>query len=75
MKNAILIGNLSYNINLFLNTYPLENSTISIVKKTKTLGNTLNTSVILSKYGINTYYFSNVGDDLEGKEIINYLLK
>lgn len=73
MKNAILIGNLSYNINLFLNTYPLENSTISIVKKTKTLGNTLNTSVILSKYGINTYYFSNVGDDLEGKEIINYL--
>ena len=59
MKNDILIGNLSYNINLFLNTYPLENSTISIVKKTKTLGNTLNTSVILSKYGINTYYFSN----------------
>lgn len=73
MKNAILIGNLSYNINLFLNTYPDENSMASIVKKTKTLGNTLNTSIILAKYGINPYYFSTIGDDMEGKEIINYL--
>lgn len=73
MKNVILIGNLNYNINLFFNSYPKEGQMINIVKKTKSLGNALNISVILSKYGLTTYYFSCVGDDYEGMEIINYL--
>lgn len=73
MQNVILIGNLNYNINLFFNSYPIENRIHNIIKKTKSLGNALNISVILSKYGLNTYYFSVVGDDYEGSQIINYL--
>ena len=73
MDNVISIGNLSYNMNLFVNSYPFEGSTINIVKKYKSIGNNLNISIILSKYGFNVYYFSNIGDDFEGKEIINYL--
>lgn len=71
MDNVLFIGNLNYNINLFLDSYPLENQTYNIVKKTKSVGN--NISIVLSKYDLNVYYFSFVGDDLEGKEIINYL--
>lgn len=75
MKNVILIGNLNYNINLFFNSYPKEGQMLNIIKKTKSLGNALNVSVILSKYGLNTYYLSCVADDYEGMEIINYLHK
>lgn len=71
--NIITIGNLSYNINLFLNSYPIENQKQNIIKKTKSIGNILNISLILTRYNLNVYYFSNVGDDMEGKEIINYL--
>lgn len=71
MNNVLFIGNLNYNINLFLDSYPLENQTYNIVKKTKSVGN--NISIVLSKYDLNVYYFSFIGDDLEGKEIINYL--
>ena len=73
MENVLMIGNLSYNINLFLDSYPVENQIYNIVKKTKSVGNILNISIVLSKYDLNVYYFSFVGDDLEGKEIINYL--
>ncbi len=73
MKNVILIGDLNYNINLFFNSYPREGQMFNIVKKTKSIGNALNISIILTKYGINTYYLSNVGDDYEGSQIINYL--
>lgn len=71
MNNVLFIGNLNYNINLFLDSYPIENQTYNIVKKTKSVGNDI--SIVLSKYDLNVYYFSFVGDDLEGKEIINYL--
>ncbi|MBQ9024691.1 MAG: hypothetical protein IJ105_05730 [Bacilli bacterium] len=73
MNNIICIGNLSYNKNLFVNSYPIENHTTTIVKKYKSIGNNLNIPIILSKYNLNVYYFSNVGNDYEGKEIINYL--
>lgn len=73
MKNVIAVGNLSYNINLFFNSYPIEGQSYSLVKKTKSLGNILNICIVLSKYGINTWYFSSIGDDIEGKEIINNL--
>lgn len=73
MKNIIMIGNLSYNINLFLNSFVVEGSKHSIVKKTKSLGNILNIAILLSKYNLDVWYFSSVGDDLEGKEIINSL--
>lgn len=71
MDNVLFIGNLNYNINLFLDSYPLENQAYNIVKKTKSVGN--NISIVLSKYDLNVYYFSFVGDDIEGKEVINYL--
>lgn len=71
MDNVLMIGNLSYNINLFLDSYPIENQTFNITKKTKSIGN--NISIVLSKYDLNVHYFSFVGDDIEGKEIINYL--
>ncbi len=73
MNNILMIGNLSYNINLFLNSYPLENQTYNIIKKTKSIGNILNISIVLSNNDLNVYYFSSIGDDEEGKEIINYL--
>ena len=73
MENIISIGNLSYNMNLFVNSYPIENQFTNIVKKYKSIGSNLNISIILSKYGLNVYYFSNIGDDYEGKEIINFL--
>lgn len=73
MKNIIMIGNLSYNINLFLNSFVVEGSKHSIVKKTKSLGNILNIAILLSKYNLDVWYFSSVGDDIEGKEIINSL--
>lgn len=73
MKNIIMIGNLSYNINLFLNSFVIEGSKHSIVKKTKSLGNILNIAILLSKYNLDVWYFSSVGDDIEGKEIINNL--
>ena len=73
MNNIISIGNLSYNVNLFVNSYPIENQVSSIVKKTKSIGNNLNIPIILSKYGLNVYHFSNIGNDIEGMEIINYL--
>lgn len=75
MKNVIAIGNLSYNINIFLNSYPIESQAYSIVKKNKTLGNILDICTLLSKNNINTWYFSIIGDDIEGKEIINNLHK
>ena len=71
MDNVLMIGNLNYNINLFVDSYPVENQTFNIVKKTKSIDN--NISIVLSKYDLNVYYFSNIGDDIEGKEIINYL--
>lgn len=73
MKNIIMIGNLSYNINLFLNSFVVEEGKHPIIKKTKSLGNILNIAILLSKYNLNVWYFSSVGDDLEGKEIINNL--
>ncbi len=73
MKNVIAVGNLSYNINLFFNSYPIEGQSYSLVKKTKSLGNILNICIILSKYELNTWYFSSIGDDIEGREIINNL--
>ena len=73
MKNVIVIGNLSYNINLFLNSFLIEGLEYSLTKKSKTLGNILNISSLLSKYDLDVYYFSCVGDDYEGKEIINNL--
>lgn len=73
MNNIITIGNLSYNMNFFVNSYPLENSITNIVKKYKSIGNNLNIPIILSKYNLNIYYFSNIGNDYEGKEIIKYL--
>ena len=73
MDNIIIIGNLSYNMNLFVNSYPLENNITNIVKKYKSIGNNLNIPIILSKYNLNVYYFSNVGNDYEGREIIKYL--
>jgi len=73
MNNIISIGNLSYNTNLFVNSYPIENNISNIVKKYKSIGGNLNISLILSKYGLNVYYFSNIGDDYEGKQIINFL--
>ena len=51
----------------------IENNEIPIVKQTKTIGSNLSIPIILSKYNLNVYYFSNIGDDIEGKEIINYL--
>ena len=73
MNNIISIGNLSYNTNLFVNSYPIENHLSNIVKKYKSIGCNLNVSIILGKYGFNVYYFSNIGDDYEGKQIINFL--
>lgn len=73
MKNAIFIGNLSYNVNLYLNSFLIEGSIHNIVKKTNSLENSFNTSIVLAKYNINTYYFSSLGNDYEGKEIINNL--
>lgn len=73
MKNIIMIGNLSYNINLFLNSFIVEGGKHSIIKKTKSLGNILNIAILLSKYNLDVWYFSSVGDDIEGKEIINNL--
>lgn len=71
MDNVLMIGNLSYNINLFVDSYPIENQMFNITNKTKSIGN--NISIVLSKYDLNVYYFSFIGDDTEGKEIINYL--
>lgn len=71
MDNVLMIGNLSYNINLFVDSYPIENQMFNITNKTKSIGN--NISIVLSKYDLNIYYFSFIGDDIEGKEIINYL--
>lgn len=73
MNNVICLGNLNYNMNFFVNTYPIEDNETSIVKQTKTIGSNLSIPIILSKYDLNVYYFSNIGDDIEGKEIINYL--
>ncbi len=73
MKDVIFIGDLSYNVNLYLNSFLIEGSIHNIVKKTKSLGNLLNVAIVLAKYNINTYYFSSLGDDYEGKEIINNL--
>ena len=73
MNNVICIGNLNYNMNLYVNSYPIEDQISNIVKKNKTIGSNLNVPIILSKYELNVYLFSNIGDDLEGKEIINYL--
>lgn len=60
-------------MNLYVNSYPIEDQISNIVKKNKTIGSNLNVPIILSKYELNVYLFSNIGDDLEGKEIINYL--
>ena len=57
MNNIIVLGNLSYNINLFFNSYPIENHEFSIVKKYKSIGNNVNIPIILSKYNLNVYYF------------------
>ena len=73
MNNIIVLGNLSYNINLFFNSYPIENHEFSIVKKYKSIGNNVNIPIILSKYNLNVYYFSNIGNDFEGNIIIDYL--
>ena len=73
MKNVIMIGNLSYNVNLFINSLTSQNGKYPIIKKTKTLGNILNIAMILSKYDLGVWYFSIIGDDIEGKEIINNL--
>lgn len=73
MKNVIMIGNLSYNVNLFINSLTSQNGKYPIIKKTKTLGNILNIAMILSKYDLDVWYFSIIGDDIEGKEIINNL--
>lgn len=73
MKNIIIIGDLSYNINLFLNSFVIEGGKHSIEKKTKSLGDVINIALLLSKYDLDVWYFSSVGDDIEGKEIINYL--
>lgn len=73
MKDVIFIGNLSYNVNLYLNSFLVEGSSHNIIKKTKSLGNLLNVAIVLAKYNVNTYYFSTIGDDYEGKQIINNL--
>ena len=73
MNNIISIGNLSYNMNFFVNNYPIENQSTNIVKKYKSMGSNFNISIILSKYNLNVFYFSNIGSDYEGKEIIKYL--
>lgn len=73
MKDVIFIGNLSYNVNLYLNSFLVEGSSHNIIKRTKSLGNLLNVAIVLAKYNVNTYYFSTIGDDYEGKQIINNL--
>ena len=73
MKDVIFIGNLSYNVNLYLNSFLVEGSSHNIIKKTKSLGNLLNVAIVLAKYNVNTYYFSTIGDDYKGKQIINNL--
>lgn len=73
MKNIIMLGNLSYNINLFIQSGLTEGLKYSLEKTTKSLGNILNISIVLSKYGLDVWYFSNVGNDIEGSEIINNL--
>ena len=57
MKNVIAIGNLSYNINIFLNSYPIESQAYSIVKKNKTLGNILDICTLLSKNNIKMHEY------------------
>ena len=73
MNNIIVIGDLNYNLNIFLNTFLKENNEYIINNITKSIGNILNVPIVLSKYDLNVYYFSCVGNDIEGKEIINFL--
>ena len=73
MNNIIVIGDLNYNLNIFLNTFLKENNEYTINNITKSIGNILNVPIVLSKYDLNVYYFSCVGNDIEGKEIINFL--
>ena len=73
MNNIIVIGDLNYNLNIFLNTFLKENGEYIINNITKSIGNILNVPIVLSKYDLNVYYFSCVGNDIEGKEIINFL--
>lgn len=73
MDNIIVIGNLSYNLNIFLNSFLKESSNVVATNATKSIGNIVNIPIILSKYNLNVYYFSVVGNDIEGKEIINFL--
>ena len=58
---------------MFINSLTSQNGKYPIIKKTKTLGNILNIAMILSKYDLDVWYFSIIGDDIEGKEIINNL--
>ena len=73
MNNIIVIGDLNYNLNIFLNTFLKENNEYTINNITKSIGNILNVPIVLSKYDLKVYYFSCVGNDIEGKEIINFL--
>ena len=73
MNNIIVIGDLNYNLNIFLNTFLKENNEYTINNITKSIGNILNVPIVLSKYDLNVYYFSCVGNDIEGKEIINFI--
>ena len=73
MNNIIVIGDLNYNLNIFFNTFLKENNEYTINNITKSIGNILNVPIVLSKYDLNVYYFSCVGNDIEGKEIINFL--
>ena len=42
MNNIIVIGDLNYNLNIFLNTFLKENSEYIINNITKSIGNILN---------------------------------
>ena len=73
MNNIIYIGNLSYNTSLYVNTNNIENQICNIIKKQINIEQNINIPFILSKYSLNIYFFSNVGNDIEGNKIINYL--
>ena len=73
MNNIIYIGNLSYNTILYVNTNNIENQICNIIKKQINIEQNINIPLILSKYSLNIYFFSNVGNDIEGNKIINYL--
>lgn len=72
MKKALCIGNVSYDITMLVQEFPLENTKNRIDKKVECGGGPAsNAAFVLGRYGIDTTFIGSVGNDTFGQRIIN----